>query len=356
MLIRTKFDGYSRCGCRILPFDIGGSAPAAPDYSAMAKATERGVDVAERLGTRQMDFAQRQYEEQKPYLQNIADTLVASQKQQTEQGKDYFNYNVETFRPLEKGLVADAEKFNTESYREQLAQKAAADVQQAFQGAQGVSMREATRRGINPNSGAFGAASNANALKLAAATAGAQTGARAQAEQLGFARRLDAAGLGRNLAGASSAAYAGATGAGTAGANTSMAAGDQYNRTFGQGAGYSMTGAQMGITGAGNILNSQGNAYNAGINADGQMKGAVLGAAATYFSDRRLKEDIKLIGVDERTGLNLYEFTYKNGSGDKYIGVMADEAKVNYPEAVFTMPDGFDAVNYEALGIEFKKA
>jgi hypothetical protein len=303
-----------------------------------------------------MDFAQKQYEEQKPYLQNVADTLVAAQKQQTEQGKEYYDYNVNTFRPLEKGLVADAERFNTESYREQLAQKAAADVQQAFQGAQGVSMREATRRGINPNSGAFGAASNANALKLAAATAGAQTGARSQAEQTGWARRLDAAGLGRNLAGASTAAYSGATSAGTAGANTSMAAGNQYSSAFGQGAGYAMSGAQMGIQGAGNILSAQGSAYNTGINARGEMMGALLGAGATAYSDRRLKEDIKLIGVDERTGLNLYEFTYKNGSGDKYVGVMADEAKAKYPEAVFTMPDGFDAVNYEVLGIEFKKA
>lgn len=236
---------------------MGGKSSAPPDYSAMAAATERGVAVAEKLGNRQMDFAQRQYEEMKPLAERISNSMIAAQEQQMTQAKDYYDYNVGTFRPLEQGLVRDAQNFNTEAYRAQMAQKAAADVQQAFQGAQSQSNREMARRGINPNSGAAISSMNANALRLASATAGAQTGARTQAEQLGYARRLDAAGLGRGLAGASTAAYQGATGAGSAGINTAMSAGNQYGQAFGQGAGYAMGGAQMGITGAGNILNAQ---------------------------------------------------------------------------------------------------
>lgn len=334
---------------------MGGKSQPAPDYSAMAAATQRGVEVAERLGTRQMDFAQRQYEEMKPLAERVAASQIAAQNQQMAQAKDYYDYNVGTFRPLEQGLVADAQKFNTESYREQLAQKAAADVQQAFQGAQSTAMRNATRMGINPNSGAFGAASNANALKLAAATAGAQTGARTQAEQMGWARRLDAAGLGRGLAGASSAAYAGATGAGSAGLNSAMSAGNQYSQAFGQGAQYGIQGAQMGIQGQGQILNSQTSVYNTGVNAQGEVMGALLGAgttAALKYSDRRLKENIELVGRDERTGLPLYDFEYKGGSGRRFRGVMADDVEKRYPEMVFEMPDGHKAVNYAGLGIE----
>ena len=331
---------------------MGGKSQPAPDYSAMAAATKAGVDVAEKLGTRQMDFAQKQYDETKPYLQRIADAQVAAQNQQMQQAKDYYDYQQTTFRPLEKGLVSDAEKFNTASYQEQMASKAAADVQAAFAGAQGVSMRDAARRGINPNSGAFGAASNANALKLAAATAGAQTGARTQAEQLGWARRMDAAGLGRGLSGASTAAYGGATAAGSAGGNTFMGAGNQYSQAFGQGAGYAMGGAQMGIQGQGNILQAQTSAYNTGVNATGSMYGSLLGAGAAYFSDRRLKENIEMVGRDERTMLPLYEFEYKNGSGKRYLGVMSDDVKERFPEMVTTMPDGYEAVNYAGLGIE----
>lgn len=346
---------------------MGGKSAPAPDYSAMAAATQRGVDVAEKLGTRQMDFAQKQYDETKPYLQKIADAQVAAQNQQMQQAKDYYDYQQTTFRPLEKGLVSDAEKFNTASYQEQMAGKAAADVQAAFAGAQGVSMRNAARMGINPNSGAFGAASNANALKLAAATAGAQTGARTQAEQTGWARRLDAAGLGRGLAGASTAAYGGATAAGSAGGNTFMAPGNQYSQAFGQGAGYAMGGAQMGISGAGSILNAQTSVYNtAQSQADpfASIVGMGLGAYAGGFggamgkaagSDIRLKQNIEHVGTDKRTGLAIYEFEYKANPGERFRGVMAHEVEAKYPDAVTTGPDGFKAVFYERLGMQMVK-
>jgi hypothetical protein len=41
-----------------------------------------------------------------------------------------------------------------------------------------------------------------------------------------------------------------------------MSAGNQYSQAFGQGVGTQMGGAQMGLTGASNILNSQTSVYN----------------------------------------------------------------------------------------------
>jgi hypothetical protein len=309
----------------------GKSSPPPPDYGPM-----------QQLGEQQLAFAQRQYEELKPTLTGIANQQIAAQQQQMGQAADYYKYQTDTFRPLERGLVADAEKFNTASYQETVAQKAAADVAQAFQGAQGISMREASRRGINPNSGAFGAASNANALKLAAATAGAQTGARSQAEQMGYARKLDAVGLGRNLAGASTAAYQGATNAGSAGANTSMAGGNQY-----------MAGLNQASGTYGNILNNQTSQYNtAESKADpfATMFGAVA-PALIYASDRRLKENIERVGTHERTQLPVYKFSYIKTPDKQFIGVMADDVEKKYPDMVHTMPNGFKAVNYDGLGI-----
>lgn len=334
---------------------MGGKSQPAPDYSAMAAATQRGIDVADRLGTRQMDFAQRQYEEMKPLVERVANQQMAAQEQQMTQAKDYYDYNVGTFRPLEQGLVADATRFSTEGYREQQARDAAAATGRAFGVAQDAAARAAASRGVNPNSGAGMALQSQNMLGLAAGRANAMTGARNQAEQMGFARRLDVTGLGRGLAGASSAAYQGASGAGSAGINTSMAAGDQYSRTFGQGAGYQMQGAGMGIQGAGNILNAQSSAFNAGLQAEGEVMGALVGAgttAAFKYSDRHLKQNIELVGRDERTMLPLYEFEYINGTGKRFMGVMAQDVAESYPDMVFTMPDGFMAVNYAGLGIE----
>jgi hypothetical protein len=301
----------------------------------------------QQLGREQLEFAKQQYAEMKPLAQGIANQQMAAQQQQMQQAKDYYDYNVSTFRPLEQGLVADAQNFNTEAYRSQMAQKAAADVQQAFQSAQGQSSREMARRGINPNSGAAISNMNANALRLASASAGAQTDARSKAEQMGYARRLEVTGLGRGLAGAANAAYAGATGAGTAGINTSMAPGSQAMQGM----------AQAGST-YGAILNNQTQQFNAGLNAEGQVigglvgAGAVLGGAAIGASDRRLKENIELVGRDEHTMLPLYEFEYKGGTGKRYLGVMADDVEKKFPDMVYKMPDGFKAVNYAGLGIE----
>lgn len=331
---------------------MGGKSSAPPDYSAMAAATERGIATAERLGNRQMDFAQRQYDEMKPLAERVANQQMAAQEQQMKQAQDYYKYQTDTFRPMEQGLVEQARKYNTEGNRAQLAAQASADAANAFQSAQGVTNRQMARQGINASSGAALMMRNQNALGLASMTAGAATNARRQAEQTGFARSLDVTGLGRGLAGASAGAYQGANASGSSGLNSAMSAGNQYSGAYGQGAGYAMGGAQMGLTGQGNILQAQTSAYNTGIQAKGEMFGSILGAGAAYYSDRRLKENIEEVGRDERTMLPLYEFEYKNGSGKRFLGVMADDVEKKFPAMVFTMPDGYKAVNYAGLGIE----
>jgi hypothetical protein len=339
---------------------MGGKSQPAPDYSAMAAATERGIATAERLGNRQMDFAQRQYDEMKPLAERVAAQQMAAQEQQMKQAQDYYKYQTDTFRPLEQGLVEQARNYNTEGNRAQLAAQASADAANAFQSAQGVGNREMARRGINASSGAALMMRNQNALGLAGMTAGAATNARRQAEQTGFARSLDVTGLGRGLAGASLGAYQGANASGSSGLNSAMSAGNQYSGAYGQGAGYAMGGAQMGIQGQGQILGAQSSAFNAGLNAQGEMVGGLvgaggkLGAAALPFimgSDRRLKENIKVVGRDKRTMLPLYEFEYKNGSGKRFLGVMADDVEKDFPQMVITRPDGYKAVNYAGLGI-----
>ena len=323
----------------------GKSSHPPPDYSGM-----------EALGREQLQFARDQYAEMKPFTTRLATSLADAQQEQMAQARDYYNYQRDTFRPVEQGLVRQAQEFDTEAYRQQLASKAMADAAKAFQGSQGVMMREATRRGVNPASGAFGAASNANAMGLAAMQAGSANQARQQAEQLGFARKLDVVGLGRNLAGASTAAYGGATGAGQAAGSTAMSAGNQR-----------MQGMAGAGTTMGNVLGSQTSVYNtAQSQADpfASIVGMGLGAYAGGFggaagkaagSDIRLKQNIERVGTDERTGLAIYEFEYKANPGERFRGVMAHEVEVNFPEAVTTRADGYKAVFYERLGMQMVK-
>jgi hypothetical protein len=86
----------------------------------------------EALGKEQLSFAKQQYGEMKPLLERVAQAQMDAQQQQMQQAKDYYDYQVGTFRPVEQGLVADAQKFSTEGYREQLARDAAAATGRAF--------------------------------------------------------------------------------------------------------------------------------------------------------------------------------------------------------------------------------
>jgi hypothetical protein len=312
---------------------MGGKSQPAPDYGPMKE-----------LGAEQLAFAKEQYKDLLPLAQQVATQQIAAQNQQMQQAQDYFSYQQNTFRPLEQGLVRDAERFNTDAYRENLARDASAAAGRAFGITQAASQRAQASMGVNPNSGRAMSMANQSNLGLAANRANAMTGARNQAEQIGFARRLDVTGLGRNLSGASTAAYQGATGAGSAGINTSMAPGSQYQQ-----------GLQQSGQTYGNVLNNQTSQFNTGLNAESQVYGALAGAATTAafkFSDRRLKNNIEEVGRDERTMLPLYEFEYNGGSGQRYLGVMADDVEKRFPDMVYTMPDGYKAVNYAGLGIE----
>lgn len=311
----------------------GKSSPPPPDYSGV-----------ESLAREQLEFSKQQYADIKPLAERIAAQQMTAQDQQMRQAQDYYDYQRQTFRPVEQGLVRDAERFSTEGYREQIARDAALQAARAFENTQGMSDRAAAARGISIDSPAALAMRNRGQYALATGTAQMMNNARQQAEQMGFARRIDVTGLGRNLAGASTAAYQGATGAGTSSLNTSMAPGTQF------GQGMQQAGQTMNA-----VLGSQTNAYNASMQQQGLDVGGLLtGAAKAYtaFSDRRLKQNIELVGRDERTQLPLYEFEYINGSGRRYLGVMADDVLKLYPDMVYTMPDGFMAVNYAGLGME----
>jgi len=74
--------------------------------------------------------------------------------------------------------------------------------------------------------------------------------------------------------------------------------------------------------------------------------GGGLGAAAILApSDRRLKRGIKYIG-ELLNGLNVYVYDYI--WGDRSMGVMADEVKERFPEAVVNI-SGFDHVKYAEI-------
>jgi len=334
---------------------MGKKNTAAPDYTPLANASNAANARMSQLGQDQLDFSKKQYEQNNPLMQDIARKQGLAMDQQMAQGKDYFDYNKSTFRPLEQQMVADAEAFDTDAMRNQLATKAAADSSIAFGQQNQANERRMASMGVNPNSGRFQGMAQQSGLMQSANRAGAMTGARERAQQMGHARKMDAASLGRGLSGASSAAYGGANNAGNSAVGNYGQAGQQYMGGMAQGAGTIGSGYSMQIGGLGNVLNNQTQmSMNAADNGIGSMVGGLAGAAASYYSDSRLKENIKLAGVDDYTGLNLYDFNYK-WNKKRFRGVMAQEVMKDFPEAVYKSGSGWLAVYYEKLGIEMKE-
>jgi hypothetical protein len=109
--------------------------------------------------------------------------------------------------------------------------------------------------------------------------------------------------------------------------------------------------AQMGY-------NAQMGDFNAKQAAQANLNQGLfqMGAAAIpMFSDIRLKENIKPVGVMPN-GLTLYSFEYKDevkshplaGEG-VHVGVMAQEVEQVFPYAVKTLDDGYKVVDYGLL-------
>ena len=110
---------------------------------------------------------------------------------------------------------------------------------------------------------------------------------------------------------------------------TAIAAADRLTQQNAQGLQNAATMVKMGTDVAGKVIQAVG-----------------------MFSDRRLKKDIKLLGLSP-AGLKIYSFKYKDNKYGKdiYQGVMSDEIP-SY--AVIKNTDGYDMVDYNKLDVEFK--
>ena len=112
---------------------------------------------------------------------------------------------------------------------------------------------------------------------------------------------------------------------------------------------YDKTSNLMGMAGEGAA--AAGEAKAAAQKAKGEAVAGIGSSIMGAASDRKLKKNISKIGVSP-SGLNIYSFEYKNpifGEG-LFQGVMSDEV----PEEAVIPMDGYNAVNYNMLDVEFK--
>jgi hypothetical protein len=359
----------------------------------------------------EIDFSKQQYRELKPLFDKIVAQQMRVSDETAAQGKDYYDYQ-RSFRPIEQSMMTEAmgdpaaradqlaalrsadeadsrmitgsNKYVYDQRRSDIEQdvgRATADVNQGYSNAMSQNNRALASYGINPNSGKFAGQNRMMAFDHARSLAGGANMARSMGIQqqrglaqagmgvrrdienfqnqqmaIDWAKKLDAAGLVKGLPGASAGAYGLAVSSGNSAGQNAMAPGSQYSAGLSSGANTTMSGQQMKISGLSNVLNNQTSMYNTGVQANGEMMGAMAGGAMGMFafSDVRMKENIVLVGTNESNGLNIYEFNYI-GDDRRFRGVIAQEVEQVFPDAVFTGKDGRKRVNYAMLGMEMEE-
>ena len=259
---------------------------------ATANATMQVADMQKQSADEYLAFQKQQYAELKPLADKLSQAQLDTMAQQSDiatkneaRAEDYANYDKTTFRPLEQGLVDEANNYDTKAKQEEMARQGIADVAAAYDTQRKQALDTLSQYGINPNSNRFAAINSQLSRGEAADKAGVATNARTNAEQLGYARKLDAASLGRNLASNASTAY----GVSLNASNSANASGNNALATAGS-PGASLSSGYGSYSGMlGNSANSYygaGSTFGKQYAADSQLQAAKyggIGSAAGQF-------------------------------------------------------------------------
>jgi hypothetical protein len=229
-------------------------------------------------------FNKSLWEENRPFVQGaqermltLADGQIAGQTLQNTASQEYLDHWRTNFRPLEEQIVADARAYDTPERRQAAADSAMAEINSGFAKTGAARARQLAAQGVNPGSARSQAALAGLDVEQASAMASGAYGARRGVEQTGYTRRMDAAGLGRNLPAASASATNAASGAANSGINAAN------------------TSATVGTTGLGEMNNASQIASN-NILGQGRLN---LGyhEANTRSSDSRNSSNNQLWGA-----------------------------------------------------------
>lgn len=248
---------------------------AAPDTGALAAASTESAQIMADLGRDQLAESRRQYDLNRETSDKVVGSQLDLMEQAKAQGDDYYAYMKEKARPVEDALNAEAMAAGSEAKQQEAADRAVADSQGSFTRTMNQALRQGKRYGVTPSSivAQIG-------VPQAAATAAAATGARLNEKNLGYAKKLDVAGMYRGLPGASQGAYSVSTNAGNSATANQMAPGQALITGNASGASITGQGQALRLQGMGSVLSAQtnyANAQNSLMMGNGGNFGSMLG-------------------------------------------------------------------------------
>lgn len=330
-------------------------SPAPVDTAPTAAATIEAQKLANELGYKQLDESKRQYDLTRSVAQPVVDAQLEIMKQTKDAGDQYLADQAK-FKPLEQSLVDDAAAAGSTQRQEEKAATAIADTRAGSTGATNMAIRQGLRYGLTPRA----IAGNIDTTSLASAEAAAANKARTQEEQLGYAKKLDVAGLGRGLTGASQGAYSVATGAGNSAVQNTALPGQQLIQGNQQGANTIMNGQQLRIQGLNGIMNAQAANQGSGGSTLAGLGSLLGGSAAAYLaftSSKKLKtkkkpisEGVAMMGLRK---IPVEQWQYKDGAGDEgeHVGPYAEDVNEEFGDAAAPGGKMIDPISMSGITI-----
>ena len=218
------------------------------------------ADISNANAQADREFNQANAEWWQNYAQTNADKL-------NEKADWYFDRFKNEFAPVEDSLIKDLERYNEGAEAERQAGYAIGDIASAFASQRRSNNMRAQAYGINPTSGAYQAQQRAMDLQQASLSAAAANQARNAAQQLGWNKKMQVAGLGDKYLGAAQGMYQTGNQAASTGGNLSQNAANTSASLGNQGFTNAAQMANIGLGSYNSLQNAWGNVANTGLSA-----------------------------------------------------------------------------------------
>lgn len=218
------------------------------------------ADISNANAQADREFNQANAEWWQNYAQTNADKL-------NEKADWYFDRFKNEFAPVEDSLIKDLERYNEGAEAERQAGYAIGDIASAFASQRRSNNMRAQAYGINPTSGAYQAQQRAMDLQQASLSAAAANQARNAAQQLGWNKKMQVAGLGDKYIGAAQGMYQTGNQTASTGGSLSQNAANTSASLGNQGFTNAAQMANIGLGSYNSLQNAWGNVANTGLSA-----------------------------------------------------------------------------------------
>lgn len=335
------------------------AAPAPPDYSGVANASQKAAQLQYQTSQDQLNWAKTQYADAKPTTDRINASLINTLDTNTSNAAEDRARYQSVYQPVEDAYVDKAMNYDSEGNLALQRGRATTAVAQQFDAAGQAAQRQLEGFGIDPSTTRSAALDVGVKVQKAAAMAGAANQSDVQTKATADQLRANAISVGRGYPAQTTAEYGTGTQAGMGAVGNQNSTYSAFAPALGNPTAWQGLGNQsIGTWGStlNNMYSAQMSQYNANQNSSsgiGAGLGMVAGLGSTAmmaFSDARLKENITPVGKTHE-GIPIHTFNYK-GHPQKHVGMIAQQVEQVHPEAVKTHSSGYKMVDYHAIPTE----